>query len=132
MLDHRPHALADPAYILGRALLRLRRNHALTHLTVVLFLMQTAALFVLLLIPSQIGVLGYVVLFGLGSGASTPVRVALVAEHYGTAAYGRINGSLTMLGTWARVAAPVGAGALSVVIGYRPLAHTLDKSLACE
>jgi MFS family permease len=99
----------------------LGRRYTLTHVQIVLFLLQAVALVILLLIPSQIGVLGYVVLFGLGSGASTPVRAALVAEHYGTAAYGRINGALTMLGTWARVAAPVGAGALSVVIGYRPL-----------
>lgn len=103
------------------ALAPLGRRFTLTHLTIALFLLQTLALAVLLLVPSQLGVLGYVVLFGLGSGASTPVRAALVAERYGTAAYGRINGALTMLGTWARVAAPVGAGALSVVIGYRPL-----------
>jgi MFS family permease len=85
---------------------------------------------VLLLIPSQSGVLAYVVLFGLGSGASTPVRAALVAEQYGTAAYGRINGALTMLGTWARVAAPVGAGALSLAIGYRPLLWGLAVAAA--
>jgi MFS family permease len=108
----------------------LGRRFTLTHLSVALFLMQTIAIVVLLLAPSQIGVLGYVVLFGLGSGASTPVRAALVAEHYGTAAYGRINGALTMLGTWARVAAPVGAGALSVVIGYRPLLWGLAVAAA--
>ena len=53
-------------------------------------------------------------------GRVTPVRAALVAQHYGTVAYGPINGALTMIGTWAR-AAPVGVGALSVAIGYRPL-----------
>lgn len=108
----------------------LGRRFTLTHLTIALFLMQTVALIVLLVIPSQLGVLGYVVLFGLGSGASTPVRAALVAEHYGTAAYGRINGALTMLGTWARVAAPVGAGALSLAIGYRPLLWGLAAAAA--
>ncbi|MDZ4718413.1 MAG: MFS transporter [Roseiflexaceae bacterium] len=90
-------------------------------LTVLLFVMQAIAVVVLLLVPSQAGVLLYVAIFGLGAGAATPVRAALVAERYGSSAYGRINGSLTMLATWARVIAPVGAGALSVTIGYRPL-----------
>ena len=108
----------------------LGRRFTLTHLMIALFLMQAIALLVLLVVPSQLGVFGYVVLFGLGSGASTPVRAALVAEHYGTAAYGRINGALTMLGTWARVAAPVGAGALSVVIGYRSLLWGLAVAAA--
>jgi MFS family permease len=108
----------------------LGRRFTLTHLTIALFLMQSVALIVLLVIPSQLGVLGYVALFGLGSGASTPVRAALVAEHYGTAAYGRINGALTMLGTWARVAAPVGAGTLSLAIGYRPLLWGLAVAAA--
>jgi MFS family permease len=108
----------------------LGRRITLTHLQIVLFLMQALALVVLLLIPSQIGVLGYVALFGFGSGASTPVRAALVAEHYGAAAYGRINGALTMLGTWARVAAPVGAGALSIAVGYQPLLWGLAISAA--
>jgi len=108
----------------------LGRRFTLTHLTIALLLMQVIALVVLLVVPSQLGVLGYVVLFGLGSGASTPVRAALVAEHYGTAAYGRINGALTLLGTWARVAAPVGAGALSLVIGYRPLLWGLAAAAA--
>jgi MFS family permease len=108
----------------------LGRRITLTHLQIVLFLMQALALVVLLLIPSQIGVLMYVTLFGFGSGASTPVRAALVAEHYGAAAYGRINGALTMLGTWARVAAPVGAGALSIAVGYQPLLWGLAISAA--
>jgi MFS family permease len=108
----------------------LGRRFSLTHLTIALFLMQAVAVVVLLVVPSQLGVIGYVILFGLGSGASTPVRAALVAQRYGSAAYGRINGALTMLGTWARVAGPVGAGALSIAIGYRPLLWGLAVAAA--
>lgn len=93
----------------------------LMRLTIILFVMQAVAVVVLLLMPSQIGVLVYVALFGLGAGAATPVRAAFVAERYGSTGYGRINGTLTMIATWARVIAPVGAGVLSVTIGYQPL-----------
>lgn len=93
----------------------------LMRLTILLFMMQAVAVIVLLLFPSEVGVLVYVALFGLGAGAATPVRAALVAERYGSTGYGRINGTLTMIATWARVIAPVGAGVLSVTIGYRPL-----------
>src|SRR5215212_5136156 len=40
----------------------LGRRFTLTHLTIALFLMQSVALIVLLVVPSQLGVLGYVVL----------------------------------------------------------------------
>ncbi len=86
-------------------------------LLALLFLLQLGAL-IALLSPSIVGVIVYVVLFGIGSGATTPVRAALVAERYGHASYGRINGALTAVAIWARVAAPVGAGLLANLIGY--------------
>jgi MFS family permease len=85
-----------------------------------LFLLQVAAL-IALLFPSITGIAMYVVLFGIGSGAATPVRAALIAERYGHANYGRINGTLTTVAIWARVAAPIGAGLLAALVGYRPL-----------
>jgi MFS family permease len=86
-------------------------------LLALLFLLQLGAL-IALLSPSIVGVIVYVILFGIGSGATTPVRAALVAERYGHASYGRINGALTTVAIWARVAAPVGAGLLANLIGY--------------
>jgi MFS family permease len=71
--------------------------------------------------PSAIGISLYVILFGIGSGAATPVRAALIAERYGHQSYGRINGALTTVAIWARVVAPVGAGVLATLVGYNLL-----------
>ena len=81
-----------------------------SYVTACLFLVQTMALLVLLLIHSVVGVYAFVVLFGLGFGAMTPARAALVADLYGPAHYGQINGTLALFVTGSRALAPVGAG----------------------
>jgi MFS family permease len=81
-----------------------------SYVTACLFLVQTMALLVLLLVQSVAGVYAFVVLFGLGFGAMTPARAALVADLYGPAHYGQINGILALSVTAARGIAPVGAG----------------------
>lgn len=93
-------------------------------ITAGLFGMMTVGLLILLIAPSAgITLLG-AVLFGMGSGASSPARAALVAECYGVAHYGRINGVMTLVQTVARASAPLGmgllytwSGAYSVVFG---------------
>lgn len=71
---------------------------------------------------SSLGVVLYVALFGAGSGTLTILRAALLAEHYGPASYGTINGAQNLVLTAARTLAPVGAGLLVGVLGgYKPL-----------
>jgi MFS family permease len=82
------------------------------HVTACLFLVQTIALLVLLLSHSIAGVYIFVVLFGMGFGAMTPARAALVADLYGPAHYGQINGVLALFVTGSRAVAPIGAGAM--------------------
>src|SRR5579859_114217 len=67
-----------------------------------LFLLQFAALCILLLVQVFIGVIGFVVLFGAGFGAITPARAALVADHYGSSDYARISSVLGLFITGAR------------------------------
>lgn len=68
------------------------------------------------------GALLYVALFGAGSGTLTIMRAALLAEQYGPANYGTINGAQIGALTSARTVAPVGAGLLVVALdGYAPL-----------
>lgn len=66
---------------------------------------------------SVAGALLYVALFGIGSGVLTIMRAALLAEHYGPANYGAINGAQNLALTGARTAAPVGAGLLVGTLG---------------
>jgi MFS family permease len=97
---------------------RLRRGVV----TAALFLSQAVALAVLVLWRDTAGVLAFVVLFGAGFGAITPARAALVAEYYGPAAFGSINGVVALFVTAARAVGPVGAGAVYDLVGsYTPL-----------
>jgi len=79
--------------------------------------MQLAGLSVLALAPTAPGALVYIALFGAGSGTLTIMRAALLAERYGPAHYGSINGTLTLALTGARTLAPIGAGTLAARFG---------------
>ena len=80
------------------------------YLTAFIFLLQALALAALLTVPSTAGIWIYVVLFGAGFGAVTPMRAALVAEFYGAAHYGSISGVLAFVITAARALGPVSVG----------------------
>jgi MFS family permease len=93
-----------------------------TYVTACLFRVQTIALLVLLLIQSVGGVYTFVVLFGMGFGAMTPARAALVADLYGPTHYGQINGVLALFVTGSWALAPVSAGAIHDWAGtYDPM-----------
>jgi MFS family permease len=83
--------------------------------------MQLAGLSVLAAAPTAPGALVYIALFGAGSGTLTIMRAALLAERYGPAHYGSINGALTLALTGARTLAPIGAGTLAALFGGYPL-----------
>ena len=74
--------------------------------TACLFLPQTLALVVLLQLHSSLGVYAFVILFGIGFGAMTPARAALVADLFGPTHYGEINGILALFVTASRALAP--------------------------
>ncbi len=87
-----------------------------------IFLFQTVGLVVLVTTASAAGVIVFVILFGIGFGAITPARAALVAEMYGPREYGTISGVLALFVTGARAAAPVSAGILYTLFGrYEPV-----------
>ncbi len=87
-----------------------------------IFLFQTAGLIVLVTVHTAAGVIGFVILFGIGFGAITPARAALVAEMYGPREYATISGVLALFVTGARALAPVSAGILYTAFGrYDPV-----------
>jgi len=84
--------------------------------------MMTCGLFILLTAPTTWLTLTGAILFGMGSGASSPARAALVGDHYGIANYGTINGVMTLIQTFARSGAPVAMGLLYTWAGgYTPV-----------
>lgn len=105
----------------GRLVFTLLGEHLPRRLVAaLLFLLQAVALPILLLVPDVVGVFCFIALFGVGFGAITPARAALIADHYGSEYYARINsvGGLFVMG--ARAVAPVGAGILYDLLGTYP------------
>lgn len=86
-------------------------------ITAGLLAMQLVGIAVLAVSPSMVGALVYIALFGAGMGTMTIMRAALLAERYGPANYGTINGTLSMTLTVAKTLAPLGAGLLAVQLG---------------
>ena len=81
------------------------------------FVLQAAALLLLPLWHDRLGVLVFVVLFGLGFGVVTVARASLIAGHYGARHYGTIGGVSATFVIGARAAAPAGAGAMYAASG---------------
>jgi MFS family permease len=100
----------------------LERRMPHRYLAALLVLLQGIAVLLLMTIPGAIGVMCGATLFGAASGAGTLARPALLAEYYGQAHYGSINGVLAFFLAGAQALAPVGAGALYTVFGrYEPV-----------
>jgi MFS family permease len=115
--------LIGASQVLGRVVVtflegRLPRGAVMTGM----FVLQAAALVVLIWWQSPLGVLAFVVPFGGACGAVTIARASAVADFYGPEHYGSIGGMVGMFVTGARTLAPVGAGAISAALGgYGPV-----------
>lgn len=79
--------------------------------------LRAAALVGLMLVPGLAGLWGFAALFGMANGASTLARAGLVADTFGPASYGSINGAMSSLMAGAQTGAPVLVGALHVRVG---------------
>lgn len=73
-----------------------------------IFVLHAIGLVALILVPSEVGVIAFVVLFGTGFGAITPPRASLIAELYGHAHFGEVNSVVALGVTLARAAGPLG------------------------
>ncbi|HEX6292829.1 MAG TPA: MFS transporter [Herpetosiphonaceae bacterium] len=88
--------------------------------------MQALGVVVLVLSPTTPGAVVSIALFGAGSGTLTIMRAALLAERYGSAHYGSINGAMSFWLTMARTLAPISAALLAGHFGgYRRLLWTM-------
>jgi MFS family permease len=92
-----------------------------------LFSLQSGSLVVLLTAGSSTtGVIAFVVIFGIGFGAITPARAALVADFYGRRYYATINSVLALFATAARAIGPFAVSLAFDTLGnYKPAFWTL-------
>jgi MFS family permease len=70
-------------------------------------------------------VIAGLVLLGMGNGMTTLARATVIADRYGSAAYGAISGVAASATTAARAVGPVAAAAYAAATGYPTLLWTL-------
>ena len=71
---------------------------------------------------SMVGAAAFVLLFGVGFGAGTIARPALLAQTFGTARYATVAGVLSLVITLATTASPLAAGLARTATGsYLPV-----------
>ncbi|GIG88382.1 MFS transporter [Plantactinospora endophytica] len=110
--------------VTGRLLLAAaQRGVRLTTLVATIFGIQAVAAFCLPLVAAgRVGAGLAVTAFGLGFGVAGLAAPALLADRYGTAAFGSVAGLLATPVTLVRAVAPLGAaGLLQIAGGYPPV-----------
>jgi len=101
------------AQVVGRLLFApLERRLPPRTVSLLIYLGQPAALLILLFVPSAVGVLAFVLLFGAARGAETLVRSTIVAGLYGPRRIASIAAVLTLATTITQAIAPVSLGAV--------------------
>lgn len=95
----------------ARVLVTLFERKASTEvLTAVMFAAQMVAIMMLVIWPSGAVTIAAALLLGIGKGALTLLRPAILLEHYSVQEFGGVNGSLASILNAATAAAPVVTG----------------------
>ena len=101
------------AQVLGRLLFApLERRLPPRTVSLLVYLGQPLALLILLFVPSEVGVIAFVLLFGAARGMETLVRSTIVAGLYGPRRIASIAAVLTLATTLAQAISPVSLGAV--------------------
>lgn len=90
-----------------------------------ILILQGAAMLILISWSSIVGVIVFVILFGMTNGVLTLARAASVADFYGPTAYGSINGVLSFWATLARASGPAILAFLYLSLGQYELSLVL-------
>jgi sugar phosphate permease len=101
------------ASVLGRLIFTpIERRLAPRAVSILVYAAQPLALLILLLVPSALGVIAFVVLFGASRGMETLLRSTIVAGLYGPRRIASIAAVLTLATTLTQAVGPVGLGAV--------------------
>jgi MFS family permease len=96
---------------------RLDKRHAIAAITA----LTTAGLPLLLVVHNFWAALPVVILLGIGTGGTIPLRTAILADYFGTKAFGSINGVAMFVGTAGAFFGPLVVGiGVDVTGSYAP------------
>lgn len=126
--NHAPAVVAVAAgsiglmQVLGRVVFApATRRIPLGLLAVWTYSLRVMALLILLFIPGTAGLWLFAAAFGVANGASTLARAGLVAQTFGPAHFGAINGSMTTMVSLLHTVAPLSVGLIRSQTGsYEP------------
>lgn len=105
--------------VVGRILMTHQaRRFGLARVAATIVAGQAVGVAALFLLPTGVGVLTFVVLFGAGFGVMTLARPALLGTFVGPEVFASVSGGQTAAITAGRVAAPLAAGSLIADQGY--------------
>lgn len=117
--------------VLGRVVFApATRRIPLGLLAVWTYSLRVVALLVLLFLPGTAGLWLFAAVFGVANGASTLARAGLVAETFGPAHFGAINGSITTMVSLLHTVAPLSVGFIRARTGSYEVALWLLIGLA--
>ena len=106
------------AQVFGRLFFApLERRLAPRTMSLLIYAGQPLALLVLLVVPSVVGVVLFVILFGGARGMETLVRSTLTAGLYGPARFASIYAAVTLFTTLTQAVSPVGLGIVYDTVG---------------
>ena len=95
-------------------------------ISAITFATHTVALIILYTLFSGVGLWLFVIFYGIGNGAITLARAALIADSYGAKNFGSISGSMAIFIALTQALAPIGAGFLhDIAQSYKPVLLTL-------
>jgi predicted MFS family arabinose efflux permease len=89
------------------------------------FALVALGIVLIVAVPGTVAVLSGMVVLGMGSGMALLARATVIADRYGSAAYGAIGGVAASVTTGARALAPVTAAVWASIVGYEGLLWTL-------
>lgn len=102
-------------------------------LSIAVFLAHSAAISVLAMSHSLVGIWVFVILFSAGNGSLTLMRASLVADVFGLRAYGTISGIMAFVSQTAMAAGPLIVSLLVAAWGgYTPVFWTLAIMVGCS
>lgn len=97
--------------VTGRVLITIAtRWMSMPSLLGAVYLLQGIGLVMMALVPTRLSALLFVVLFGIGFGATTIAKPVMIAERYGPRWYGAIAGYTAAFVTLAEAASPIAMG----------------------
>ena len=119
-----------PARLFGGIFADRVKKEYLQYLLAASFLIQTIGIAAVFIMPNITTVYVFLILFGLGSGAATPISVLIRGRYFGRKAYGSISGVTSLITAPFGIISPIWTGWVYDATGNYETAFAVFAGLA--